>query len=147
MQQTISLASGEFRVRPKKTQDPDQMIPAQSLLDHQHNTHGRHRHRHRHPSNGGGFAPFWTASTTLAAATATATHPMEEALRKKKIMRVGINESIQFKFLSRKRLLSKQSFLAESTERETQNGGTKRDKKMARGRKMGGDGQECLGKQ
>jgi hypothetical protein len=44
-------------------------------------------------------------------ATATTTHPMEEALRKMKIMRVGIIESIRFKFLSRKRLLSEQSFL------------------------------------
>jgi hypothetical protein len=144
MQQTITLASGEFRVRPKKTQDPDQMMPVQSLLDHQHNTCSRHRHRH--PSNRGGIMPFWTASTTLAAATTTATHPMEEALRKIKIMRVGINKSIRLKFLSRKRLLSKQSFLAQSTERETQNGGTKQDKKMAIDRKMGDDGQECLGK-
>jgi hypothetical protein len=72
--------------------------------------------------------------------------PMEEALRKMKILRVGINKSIWFKFLSRKRFLSKKSFLVQSTERETQNGGTKQDKKMAIGRKMGGDGQECLGK-
>ncbi len=91
MQQTISLASGEFRVRPQKTQDPDQMMPVQTLLDHQHNNRGHHCHCHS--SNGGGIAPFWTASTTLAAATATATHPTEEALRKMKIMRVGINES------------------------------------------------------
>jgi hypothetical protein len=63
-----------------------------------------------------------------------------------KIMRVGINESIRFKFLSRKRLLSKQIFLVQNTERETQNGGTKQDKKMAIDRKMGGDGQECIGK-
>jgi hypothetical protein len=57
-----------------------------------------------------------------------------------KIMRVGINELIQFKFLSSKRLLSKQSFLAQNTERETQNGGRKQDKKMAIDRNMGGDG-------
>jgi hypothetical protein len=63
-----------------------------------------------------------------------------------KIMRVQINESIRFKFLSRKRLLSKRSFFAQNTERETQNGGRKQDKKMAIDRKMGGDGQECLGK-
>jgi hypothetical protein len=63
-----------------------------------------------------------------------------------KIMRVGINKSIQFNFLSRKRLLSKRSFLVQNTERETQNGGRKQDKKMAIDRKMGGDGQECLGK-
>jgi hypothetical protein len=60
MQQTISLASGEFRVRPKKKQDPDQKMPVQSLLDRQHNTRGHHHHRH--PSNGGGVAPFWTTS-------------------------------------------------------------------------------------
>jgi hypothetical protein len=54
---------------------------------------------------------------------------MEEALRKMKITRVGINESIQFIFLSRKRHLSKRILLAQSTKRETQNGGTKRDKK------------------
>jgi hypothetical protein len=79
MQQTISLASGEFRVRLKKTQDPDQMMPVQSLLNRQHNA--------------------------CPTATATATHPMEEALRKMKIMRVGIIKSIRFKFLTRKRLL------------------------------------------
>jgi hypothetical protein len=53
MQQTISLASGEFRVRPKKTQDPDQMMPVQSLLNRQHDT--RHRHHHRHTFNGRGI--------------------------------------------------------------------------------------------
>jgi hypothetical protein len=46
----------------------------------------------------------------------------------------------------RKRLLSKRSSLVQSTERETKNGGTKRHKKMTIGRKMGGDGQECIGK-
>jgi hypothetical protein len=81
------------------------MMPVQSLLNHQCN-----------------------ARPT---ATATATHPMEEALRKMKIMRVGIIESIRFKILSRKRLLSKRSFLAQSMERETHHGGTKRHKKMA----------------
>jgi hypothetical protein len=54
MQHTISLASGKIRVRPKKKQDPDQMMPVQSLLNCQHNTH--HRHHNRHPSNGGGIA-------------------------------------------------------------------------------------------
>jgi hypothetical protein len=63
-----------------------------------------------------------------------------------KIMRVGINESIRFKFLSRKRLLSKQNFLAQNTERGTQNGGRKQDTKMGIDRNMGGDGQECLDK-
>jgi hypothetical protein len=67
--------------------------------------------------------------TTNATATATATHPLEEASRKMKIMWVGIIESIRFKFLLRKRQKSKRSFLAQSTERETQNGGTKRHKK------------------
>jgi hypothetical protein len=65
---------------------------------------------------------------------------MEEASCKMKIMRVRINKSIGFNFLSRKRLLSKRSFLAQSMERETQNGGTKQDKKMTIGRKMGRDG-------
>jgi hypothetical protein len=74
----ISLASGEFRVRPKKTRDADQMMPVQSLSNCQHDS--------------------------CPTATATATHPMKEALRKMKIMRVGIIKSIQFKFLSRKRL-------------------------------------------
>jgi hypothetical protein len=63
-----------------------------------------------------------------------------------KIMRVGINKSIRFNFLLRKRLLSKQSFLAQNTERETQNGGRKQDKKMAIDRTMEGDSQECLDK-
>jgi hypothetical protein len=34
----MSLAAGEFRVRPKKTQDPDQMMLVQSLWNHPHNT-------------------------------------------------------------------------------------------------------------
>jgi hypothetical protein len=63
-----------------------------------------------------------------------------------KIMRAGINKSIQFIFLSRKRLLSKQSFLVQNTERETRNGGRKQDKIIAIDRNMGGDGQECLDK-
>jgi hypothetical protein len=71
MQQTISLASGEFSVRPKKTEDPDQNMPEQSHLDCQHNTYGHHCHHH--PSNGEGVAPFWTTSKKFAAATATAT--------------------------------------------------------------------------
>ncbi len=124
MQQTISPAPGEFRVRPKKTQDPDQhsrlpppLPPIQwrrrrALLDHQQKTCDHHRHRHH----------------------------------KMKIMRVGINKSIRFNFLLRKRLLSKQSFLAQNTERETQNGGRKQDKKMAIDRTMEGDSQECLDK-
>jgi hypothetical protein len=71
MQQTISLASGEFRVRPKKTQDPDQKMPVQSLLNRQHNTRGCHCHHH--PSNRGGVVPFWTTSKKIATTTATAT--------------------------------------------------------------------------
>jgi hypothetical protein len=63
-----------------------------------------------------------------------------------KIMRVGINESIRFNFLSRKRLLSKQSFLSQNMERETQNGGRKQDEKMIIDRNMGGDSQKCLDK-
>jgi hypothetical protein len=46
-----------------------------------------------------------TTDLVTATATPTTTHPMEEALHKIKIMRVGINKSIQFKILSRKRLL------------------------------------------
>jgi hypothetical protein len=109
----------------------------QSLLDRQHNTHGRHRHRH--PSNGGDVAPFWTPSKKTCRRHR---HPH----RKMKNMRVGINKSNQFKFLSRKRLLSKRSFLAQNMERETHNGGRKLDKKMAIDKHMGGDGQECLEK-
>jgi hypothetical protein len=82
------------------------MMLVQSLLNHQHN-----------------------ARPT---ATVTATHPMEEASCKRKIMRVGIIESIRFNFLLRKRLLSNQSFLAQSMERETQHGGTKQHTKMRR---------------
>jgi hypothetical protein len=57
------------------------MMPAQSLFNRQHDA--------------------------CPTATTTATHPMEEALHKMKILRVGIIESIRFEFLSRKRLLSK----------------------------------------
>ena len=94
------MASGEFRVRRKKTQSPNHKMPVQTLLDH---------HRNHHPSNRRGIAIFWTASTATAAttdtanatqlmeealATTTATHPMEEPLHKMKIMRLGINKSI-----------------------------------------------------
>jgi hypothetical protein len=94
------MASGEFRARQKKTQNPNHKMPVQPLLD---------RHCNHHPSNGRGIAIFWTASTvTLAAtdtatayqpmeeapATATTTHPMEEPLHKMKIMRLRINKSI-----------------------------------------------------
>ncbi len=161
-QWTISMASGEFRVRQKKTQNPNHKMPVQPLLD---------RHRNHHPSNGRGIAIFWTASTATAAATdttnatqpmeeasatATATHPMEEPLHKMKIMRKRINKSIWFEFLSRKRLWfkfllrkrfsGKRNLLAKNTERGTKNGGRQREKIMAIDRKMGGDGQECLGK-
>ncbi len=42
------------------------------------------------------------------------------------------------------KLLSKRSFLTQSTERETKHGGTKGYKKLVIGRRMGGDGQECI---
>jgi hypothetical protein len=94
------MASGEFKVRQKKTRNPNHKMPVQPLLD---------RHRNHHPSNGRGVAIFWTTSTAKAAATdtATATQPMEEASattttthqmeepsHKTKIMRLRINESI-----------------------------------------------------
>jgi hypothetical protein len=47
--------------------------------------------------------------------------------------------------LSRKRLSSKQNFLAQNMERETKNGGRQRENKIAIDGKIGGDGQECLG--
>ncbi len=161
-QWTISIASGELRVRQKKTRNPNQKMPVQPLLD---------CHRNHHPSNRRGIAIFWTASTATAtatdtatatqpmeetSATATATHPMEEPSHKMKIMRLRINESISFEFLSRKRLWfefllrkrlsGKRNFLAKNTERGTKNCWRQREKKMVIDWKMGGDGQECLGK-
>ncbi len=143
-QWTIPMASGEFRVRRKKTQNPNHKMPVQPLLDH---------HRNHHPSNGRGITIFWTTSTATAAATdtvtatqpieeasatATATHPMEEPLHKTKIMRLRINKSIWFEFLLRKRLWfefllrkrlsGKQNFLAKHVERGTKNGGRQRKK-------------------
>jgi hypothetical protein len=94
------MASGEFRVRQKKTQNPNHKMRVQSLLNH---------HRNHDPSNGRGIAIFWTASNATAAATdtanatqpmeeasatATATQPMEEPSHKMKLMRSRINESI-----------------------------------------------------
>jgi hypothetical protein len=94
------MASGKFRVRQKKTQNPNHKMTVQPLLD---------RHRNHHPSNGRGIAIFWTASTATAAAmdtanatqpmeealaTATATHPMEEPSHKVKNIRWRYNESI-----------------------------------------------------
>jgi hypothetical protein len=162
MQWTISMASGEFRVRQKKTQKANHKIPVQPLL----NRHGNH-----HPPNGRGITIFWTASTATAAATdtttatqpmeealaiATATHPMEEPLHKMKIMRLRINESIWFEFLSRKRLWF-DFFVEKETFRQTKLSCKKyvkghqkwwetERKQMAIDQKMGGDGQECIGK-
>ncbi len=152
-QWTISMASGEFRVRWKKTQNPNHKMPVQPLLD---------CHRNHHPSNGWGIAIFWTASNATAAATdianatqpmeeasatATATNPMEEPLHKMKIMRLRINESIWFEFLSRKRLWfefslrkrlsGKQNFPAKKTERGTKNGGRQREKNGSRSKNGG----------
>jgi hypothetical protein len=94
------MASGEFRVRQKKTQHHNHKMSVQPLLD---------RHRNHHPLNGRGITIFLTASTATAAArdtdtatqpmkeasaTATATHPMEEPSHKMKIMRLRIKESI-----------------------------------------------------
>jgi hypothetical protein len=94
------MASGEFRVRQKKTQNPNHKMPVQPLLD---------CHRNHHPSNKRGIVIFWTTSTATAAttdtatatqpmeeasATTTATHPMEEPSHKMKIMRLRINELI-----------------------------------------------------
>ncbi len=128
-------------------------MPVQPLLD---------CHRNHHPSNGRGIAIFWTASTATAAATdtatttqpmeeasatATATHPMEEPSHKMKIMRLRINQSIWFdflsrkrlwfEFLSRKRLSGKQNFLAKITERGTKMVGD-REKKNGNRSKNGG---------
>ncbi len=152
-QWTISMASGEFKVRQKKTQNPNHKMPVQPLLD---------RHRNHHPSNGRGIAIFWTTSTATAAATntananqpmeeasatTTATHPMEEPLHKMKILRLRINESIWFEFLLRKRLLfefssrkrlsGKQNFLAKKMERGTKNGGRQREKNGNRSKNGG----------
>jgi hypothetical protein len=94
------MASGEFRVRQKKTQNPNHKMTVQLLLD---------RHRNHHPSNRRGIAIFWTASTATAAtmdtanatqpmeeasATATTTHPMEEPSHKMKNIRWRYKESI-----------------------------------------------------
>jgi hypothetical protein len=94
------MASGEFRVRQKKTRNPNHKMPVQPLLD---------RHHNHYPLNGRGIATFLTTSTALVATTdtatttqpmeeasanATATHPMEEPFHKMKIMRLRINESI-----------------------------------------------------
>ncbi len=94
------MASGDFRVRQKKTQNPNHKMPVQPLLD---------RHCNHHPSNRRGIAIFWTASAAMAAATdtanatqpieeasatTTATHPMEEPSHKMKIMRLRVNKSI-----------------------------------------------------
>jgi hypothetical protein len=54
---------------------------------------------------------------------------MEEPSHTMTIMRLRINKSIQFEFLLRKRLSSKQNFLAQNTERETKNGGRQTEKK------------------
>ncbi len=92
-------------------------MPVQSLLNRQHDNRHYHHHRHCHPSNGGGIVQNENYE--------------------------GLSNQSNF-FLSRKRLLSKRSYLTQSTERETLNGGTKRHKKMGIGRKMGGDGKECI---
>jgi hypothetical protein len=75
---------------------------------------------------------------------------MEEPSHKMKIMRLWINNSIWFEFLSRKRLwfefLSRKRlsgkwiFLAKKYGKGTKNGGRQREKKMAIDQKMGGDG-------
>ncbi len=117
-QQTISLAPGEFRVGPKKTQYPDQKMPVQSLLDRQHNTCSRHPpiqcKRRRctlldHQQKSGRC------------------HPHRH--QKMKIMRVGINESIRFKFLSIKKTFKQTKFSCAKHGKRNQNGGTKQDKK------------------
>ncbi len=62
------------------------------------------------------------------------THPIEEASRKMKITRVFVEkETFKQKKLSHVK-----------HRRETKNGMTKQHKKIAIGRKMGGDGQICL---